>query len=147
VAKRDPMNAGDPMKRQCTAHSRGGTRCKRAPIPGGTVCRMHGGAAPQVQATAKERLAALVDPALGVVGKALKSYDERVSLIAAKDVLDRNGLKSPEKHELTGRGGAPIQVEHSGAALAKFMTDAELDAAEAFALELQARSMAAKLES
>jgi hypothetical protein len=108
---------------------------------------MHGGAAPQVQASAKERLAALVDPALGVVGKALKSNNERVSLTAAQDVLNRNGLKSPEKHELTGRNGAPIQVEHSGAALAKFMTDDELDAQEALALELQARSLAVKTES
>lgn len=43
--------------RQCTATAKGsGQRCKRAPIPGGTVCKKHGGGAPQVQAKAKERL-------------------------------------------------------------------------------------------
>jgi len=31
-------------------------RCRRAPIPGGTVCMMHGGAAPQVAAAARRRL-------------------------------------------------------------------------------------------
>jgi hypothetical protein len=141
------MKAADPMKRQCTATSRGGSRCKRSPIPGGTVCRMHGGAAPQVQASAAARLAALVDPAIGTLGKSLKSDNERVALAAAQDVLNRNGLKAPDRLEHTGRDGSPIQVEHTGAALAKFMTDEELDAAEAFALELQTRAMAAKTES
>ena len=35
---------------------RSGQRCKRTPIPGGTVCTMHGGAAPQVRAAARRRL-------------------------------------------------------------------------------------------
>ena len=36
---------------RCTATNRQGRRCGKPPIPGGTVCcRMHGGAAPQVQA-------------------------------------------------------------------------------------------------
>jgi hypothetical protein len=34
-----------------------GPRCKRRPIPGGTVCLYHGGAAKQVQAAAQMRLA------------------------------------------------------------------------------------------
>jgi hypothetical protein len=44
--------------RQCTARSkRTGQRCKRAPIIGGTTCWLHGGAAPQVQRRAAERVA------------------------------------------------------------------------------------------
>ncbi|WP_210651324.1 hypothetical protein [Nocardioides sp. SYSU D00065] len=43
---------------QCTATSRSGNRCKRRPIPGGTVCAMHGGKAPQVVAAAEARLQA-----------------------------------------------------------------------------------------
>lgn len=43
--------------RRCTATAKGsGERCKRLPIPGGTVCVMHGGRAPQVQAAAEERV-------------------------------------------------------------------------------------------
>jgi len=42
--------------RRCTATAKGsGARCKRLAIPGGKVCVMHGGAAPQVQAAAQER--------------------------------------------------------------------------------------------
>jgi len=42
---------------RCAARSkRSGEGCKRAPIPGGTVCTMHGGAAPQVRAAAVRRL-------------------------------------------------------------------------------------------
>jgi hypothetical protein len=43
----------------CSAHSkRSGKRCKQPAIPGGTVCRFHGGGAPQVIAKAQERLEA-----------------------------------------------------------------------------------------
>lgn len=45
-------------KRQCRATSTTtGEQCKRAAIKGGVVCHMHGGAAPQVKAAAKRRLA------------------------------------------------------------------------------------------
>jgi hypothetical protein len=46
-----------PSGRRCRAHSkRSGERCRRSAIPGGTVCVMHGGAAPQVAAAARRRL-------------------------------------------------------------------------------------------
>lgn len=42
---------------RCTATSRqAGRRCKRHAIPGGMVCVMHGGTAPQVAAAARQRL-------------------------------------------------------------------------------------------
>ena len=42
--------------RRCAATSkRTGSRCKRAPAVGGTVCTIHGGAAPQVKAAAERR--------------------------------------------------------------------------------------------
>lgn len=43
--------------RHCTARSkRSGVRCRRFPVPGASVCVIHGGKAPQVQAAAKERI-------------------------------------------------------------------------------------------
>lgn len=60
-------------ERRCTAKTRSGSRCRNAPIPGGTVCRMHGGAAPQVKAKADERLRALQDPALNRLEDLLNS--------------------------------------------------------------------------
>lgn len=49
-------------KPQCVATNRRGTRCGRAPIIGGTVCKFHGGGAPQVKRKAQERLEDLIDP-------------------------------------------------------------------------------------
>jgi len=58
--------------RPMTATNRAGERCGRPPIPGGSVCRFHGGAAPQVKAAAAAHLRAVVDPALGVLEYAMK---------------------------------------------------------------------------
>lgn len=46
----------DPMTPQCKANSKQtGLRCKQRPAKGGTVCRFHGGAAPQTKAKAEQR--------------------------------------------------------------------------------------------
>ncbi len=54
--RRPPMT--DPTNTpRCTATAKGsGERCKRRPIPGGTVCVKHGGGAPAVRAAAEQRL-------------------------------------------------------------------------------------------
>lgn len=50
----DPTNTP-----RCKAMAKStGERCKRRPIPGGTVCVKHGGRAPQVKAAADQRLLA-----------------------------------------------------------------------------------------
>ena len=104
------MAAVDPMaeksiigKHHCTARSKQtGHRCRQPAIPGGNVCRYHGGAAPQVQQAARLRLAALVDPALNQLAKLLQDGEHpSVALSAVKDVLDRNGLKAPERIDAT----------------------------------------------
>jgi hypothetical protein len=47
---------------RCVAHSkRTGLPCTQWAIRGGTVCRMHGGWAPQVRRKARERIAELRD--------------------------------------------------------------------------------------
>ena len=99
------------MKRtKCTAKSKtSGKRCAQFAIPGGTVCRFHGGAAPQVQKSAKERLAAAALIMIG--GMEAKDAvdiakhgigDDKVRYLIYKDTLDRSGLKPV------------IEVEHSG---------------------------------
>jgi len=53
------MSTGEPStRRQCTATAKQtGQRCGNRPIPGGTVCRFHGGATPVIKAAAERRLA------------------------------------------------------------------------------------------
>lgn len=64
---------------------------------GGYVCRTHGGKAPQVMASAKERLMALQPKAIQTLD-ALLGRDEfpTVQLGAARDVLDRTEGKAGE---------------------------------------------------
>lgn len=100
-----PLEAAHPMKRQCTATNRQKKRCGRSPILGGTVCRMHGGAAPQVKAKALERLMQLQNAAIDRM--AVLMHQERypsTAFAAARDVLDRTMGKPTES----------VQVEQSG---------------------------------
>ena len=80
--------------RRCSAKAhRTGERCKAPAILGGTVCRVHGGATPVVKKAAKERLLALLDPALAALHKILTdpNADDSVKVRAAIATLDRTG--------------------------------------------------------
>ncbi len=103
------MAPDDPMAHRCTAKSKqSGERCKQPAIHGGTVCRFHGGAAPQVQQAAKERLAALVDPAIGRLAELIAQKEfPSTAYAAVKDVLDRNGFKPEEKVAVSGSLARP----------------------------------------
>lgn len=100
------------MAERCRAHSsRTGERCKLPPVRGATVCRSHGGAARQVQDAARERLQAMVLPALATLRKLIDSADsDAVKLAAIKAVLDYTGHKIPEKLETDGH--VTIEVEY-----------------------------------
>ncbi|WP_374460766.1 hypothetical protein [Microbacterium sp.] len=92
-----PVEATDPMdggRRRCTAHARStGERCGNRPIPGGTVCRFHGGGAPSVKRKAALRLASLVEPAIGTLARVMvQGQSEAVRVRAANSILDRAGI-------------------------------------------------------
>lgn len=87
-------------RQRCTAHISDGSRqCERWAINGGLVCATHGGRAPQVKKSAKERLAELIDPALEGLYKALKSDDLGSIVKASQIVLDRTGFYPPKAQE------------------------------------------------
>lgn len=91
-----------PAPKKCTAHRSNGDPCRQAPCRGGTVCWHHGGAAPQVQRKAKERLMEGVLPLLAKLYQL--ATDEKVPpavrLAAIKDWLDRAGLNAKTTIEL-----------------------------------------------
>ncbi|MFH9478051.1 HGGxSTG domain-containing protein [Streptomyces anulatus] len=91
----DPSPEG-PIRRRCKAHKKSGQQCKAAPISGGTVCRVHGGSAPQVKNKAAQRIAEAADPAAAKLVEMLhdKAVPAAVRLGVIKDLLDRAGLKA-----------------------------------------------------
>lgn len=90
---------------QCTAHSKQTkNRCRNGSIPGGKVCRFHGGAIPQVKAAAelrvKEALEAMLPKGLLRYGTLIDSETDSVALGAVRDLLDRTGHKPTERQEV-----------------------------------------------
>jgi hypothetical protein len=95
------QNGGVPLDhpRRCVAHTHAGQPCRRYAVRGANVCRVHGGAAPQVVAKARERLALAADTmAKMLLGIASGAESEAVKLAAVKDALDRAGV--PAKAEV-----------------------------------------------
>lgn len=82
----------------CTARRTNGKPCGATAIKGGRVCRTHGGAAPQVREAARERLLSLVDPALGVLARAVRKRQAKswepspTELRAVSEILTRAGI-------------------------------------------------------
>jgi hypothetical protein len=106
---------------QCKATNRQGNRCGRYAIPGGAVCVLHGGSAPQVREAARRRMLAFAPQALRVLESVAKDVNAPAAarVRAASDLLDRAGLKAATELEVT----------------AKQATNADLDAAILQALE------------
>ena len=89
------------MGGQCSAHSKQtGNRCRQSAIQGGTVCHYHGGAAPQVEAKAKERLRALFPKSVLVLDRLLGREEfPTVQLGAARFVAEQEVGKATERVE------------------------------------------------
>ena len=81
------------QRTRCRARNRQGNQCAKYAIPGGTVCRMHGGAAPQVIRSANIRLIELINPAIAALARELLKGDTSADRVrAANSILDRAGV-------------------------------------------------------
>lgn len=117
----DLMGDTDPKARKlrCTAKSKtSGRQCAQPPILGGTVCRYHGGAAPQVAAKARDRLMALQDPAIDTLGYLMsqRAAFPSTAYAAARDVLDRTEGKPKESIDMNVTGEIALVPERLAAA-------------------------------
>lgn len=80
----------------CTAKTRDGDLCKNPPMVASPTCRMHGSATKAARAKAQERIEAAADHAAAKLIEFMNSdkVPFPVRLAAAKDLLDRGGLKA-----------------------------------------------------
>ncbi len=110
--KGDPISKGDPIRGRCTARAKHSMNpCKYPAIPGGTVCRFHGGKAPQVIAKAEDRLRALQAKAIGAIDELIdQTQFPSTRYAAARDVLDRTMGKPSEQVNVDMQ--AQITVTH-----------------------------------
>jgi hypothetical protein len=94
--------------RLCTARSSRHKRpCRRWAMKGQRTCMMHGGKTPAALAKAQEamdradlELRRLTPTAVKTLVKLLNAESEAVVLGAARDMLDRGGLKAPDRVEV-----------------------------------------------
>lgn len=115
--KGDPIQPTNPIQRglpgpaaRCTAKAKStGRPCSNPAIRGGTVCRLHGGSAPQVKFAAMERLKALQPQAIQVLETLInRSEFPTVQMAAVRDVLDRTEGKATESLRVSGEDGGPL---------------------------------------
>lgn len=114
--------ADDLSERRCSATSkRSGIQCKKPAIPGGTVCAMHGGSAPQVKAAAEQRqVEAAADQEIAKLWPGLAGASpvkdpvgsmERLAG-ALEEMLERTGTKVNElSHVSAGRDLTQLRGE------------------------------------
>lgn len=117
--KGDPIEQGEPIQRglpgpapRCHATAKStGRPCSNPAIRGGTVCRLHGGSAPQVKFAAMERLKALQPKAVTVLESLLDRQEfPTVQMAAVRDVLDRTEGKAVETQQLQHTGKIELTI-------------------------------------
>jgi hypothetical protein len=105
----DPVSPETPRHaRKCSAHSKRSKQlCERWAMKGQRTCMIHGGKTPRALEKAKSmiemaelRVRGLSDEAVDTIARLLRANSEAVALGAAKDLLDRGGLKAKDQIEL-----------------------------------------------
>lgn len=151
---RDRMEA----ETRCKARRRNGSPCKNYAIKGAAVCRLHGGAAPQVRAAAQVRLLMASD---NLMASLLKIADDesipvQVRLAAIRDGLDRANIVGtqqvaielgvkPDWEQRLVDAGAVRRVEIDWEGVGEDVVDAEIvETPEEHTASLKAAAYAAE---
>lgn len=87
------------------ARSREGEQCRNPSIPGGFVCRFHGGSTPNAKKAAAQRLADLIDPDRVLRETAALAYSD------VRALFDEKGNVLPVKQWPDGLAAAVASVE------------------------------------
>lgn len=103
---------------KCSARRRDGVPCQAYAIAGSTVCRVHGGSAPQVRAAAARRLENMLVAAVDRLGEFAFDDDmpPAVALAAVNSILDRCGFTSKQLLEIDLGGPKPWEEMLQGIA-------------------------------
>jgi len=125
MAGNEPHGA-DGNTDQCTATAKStGNRCRQPAVPGGSVCRYHGGNAKQVQEKAQERLDRMADTTTATIQDQIRDLEAEYERAEAADaklaimsemrrlwkiILDRTGHGPTETTEVAGDDGGPLTV-------------------------------------
>lgn len=101
MAETKPIRTTSSGRLLCHAKSKStGELCSQVAIPGGKVCRYHGGASGHVKRAAALRLQELVDPAISTLAREMTEADKSTDRLRAADsVLDRTGFGRTTKME------------------------------------------------
>ena len=106
----------------CTATAKSTeNRCGNPPIPGGKVCKFHGGAAPQVKAAGALRvMEAMVGPVLVEMARVIQdpTVSDTVKMTTCRDILDRTGYKPVQQLEVLTIGMVEAEIARLEAELA-----------------------------
>lgn len=99
-----PPTPTDPSRR-CHAHKKSGEQCRQAAIPGGRVCKKHGGSAPAVINKARIRLqmqtSQMAQNLIDMANDTSLDYKRPdVRLKAITEVLDRGGVGIKEEIDI-----------------------------------------------
>lgn len=95
---------------RCTAKAKStGKQCTNPAIRGATVCRLHGGNAPQVRFSAMERYRSLQPKAITALESLLDNTEfPTVQMAAIRDVMDRTEGKAVETAQVNITGNLNI---------------------------------------
>jgi len=131
VGGKVPLPTGDPVTEfaetldRCTAKASSGSTCSQpVAVRGATVCRLHGGAAPQVQAAALERLRETRDAALE---RLLSSIKERGDRLDPRVLLDITTKLTDKVELLEGRATARTETSEFNLTEIRATFNAKLD--------------------